>query len=75
MSYDDLFLQRRMKRAHSTQQERNNKDHIDLTFNKARLKRRSAVVHTMLQASVQLSLCYVQQLYNVKLEQPKQSAF
>ena len=52
-------MQRRLKRAHSTQHARDSKDYTDLTFNKAHIKCLSAVVHTMLQASVQLSLCYI----------------
>ena len=56
---DDLLLQRRMKRAHSTQHARDNKDYTDLAVNTAHTKRRSAAVHTKLQASVQLSLMYI----------------
>ena len=59
MSYD-LFLQRRMKRTHSTEHARYDKDcstsYTDLTLNEARIKRRPAVVHTMLQYS---SLCAI----------------
>ena len=75
MNYHYLFSQRRMTRAHSTQHTARTRQqglqYPDLTLNEARIKRRAAVVHNMLQASVQLSLSYVQQLYNTKLEKPK----
>ena len=49
-----------MKRTHSTEHARYNKDcstsYTDLTLNEARIKRRPAVVHTMLQYS---SLCAI----------------
>ena len=56
--------------AHSTQ---DNKEYTDL--NKAHIMRRPALVHTMLQASVQLAvLCTAVEYCNTRLEQPKQSA-
>ena len=69
MKYDDLFLQRRMKIAHSTPNTRTTVHRLDIE--RGTLKRRVAVVHTMLQASVQLSPGDVQQLYNTKLENSK----
>ena len=45
-----------MKRTYITQHARASKDYTDLTLDKVHIKRRAAVVYTMLQASVRLSL-------------------
>ena len=56
----------RMKRVHSTQHALDNKDYTDLTLNKACIKRRAAVVLIMLQAHVQLALCWIRRYHSPK---------
>ena len=63
MNYDDFFFATPHEKStqHTARTRQRGLQYTDLALNEARIMR-CAVVHTMLQASVQLPLCYVQQL-------------
>ena len=60
MNYDDLFLQRRMKRVHSTQHARDNKEYTDDNEQGSTYQEPFCSSSHHAADSVQLFLCYAQ---------------